>query len=300
MKTKKKQYKTHSHMLTGKQNKSNKTIKLGCSPNINHNKIYTCYTDNNLKKLRDLWNERHPDLLIETDNDKDIWLTLKNYMADVCKNEKCWLKQNFAKNKLTEELKNYTFLPETPNKWKKNKNEWLNSLDIEKVMSQYERKYKNFEFLGPSPIDFDKKKFNNNCVWNDLCNFDLNEKIIKNKTKIGLIFNTDPHYMGGSHWISMFIDINKKFILFFDSTGDDMPNEIKKLINKIRKQGNAIGIKFKIYINKKEHQKKNTECGMYSLHTIIALLDGHHNVEFFLNTSIPDNNMEKLRKIYFN
>ena len=106
--------------------------------------------------------------------------------------------------------------------------------------------------------------------------------------------------MGGSHWISMFIDINKKFILFFDSTGDDMPNEIKKLINKIRKQGNAIGIKFKIYINKKEHQKKNTECGMYSLHTIIALLDGHHNVEFFLNTSIPDNNMEKLRKIYFN
>lgn len=308
MKTRKKQHnkKKHNHRNDNhvapcmrKQSKT-KTIKLGCSPNVNHDKDYTCYKSNSLIKLRDLWNGRHPDLLIESNDDREIWKSLKNYMSDVCKTEKCWLKQNFASNKLTDELKNYTFVPDTPNKWKENKNEWLNSLDIERVMKQYEKKHNNFDFLGPSPIDFNKKLSDDTCVWEDLCNFDLKENLLKNKTKIGIIFNTDPHYLGGSHWISMFIDINKKFILFFDSTGDDVPKEIKQFIKKIKKQGNDIGKKFKVYINKKKHQRGNSECGMYSLHTIIGLLDNEHDVNFFLNYDIPDKNMEKLRQIYFN
>jgi len=55
-----------------------------------------------------------------------------------------------------------------------------------------------------------------------------------------------------------------------------------------------------VYINKKKHQRGNSECGMYSLHTIIGLLDNEHDVNFFLNYDIPDKNMEKLRQIYFN
>jgi len=304
MKTRKKQHnknKHHKHVAPcmKKQTKS-KTIKLGCSPNVNHDKDFTCYNSDSLIKLRDLWNGRHPDLLIESKDDREIWKSLKIYMSDVCKTEKCWLKQNFASNNITDELKNYTFVPDTPSKWKKNKNEWLNSLDIERVMKQYEKKHNNFDFLGPSPIDFNKKLSDDTCVWEELCNFDLKENFLKNKTKIGIIFNTDPHYLGGSHWISMFIDINKKFILFFDSTGDDVPKEIKQFIKKIKKQGNDIGKKFKVYINKKKHQRGNSECGMYSLHTIIGLLDNEHDVNFFLNYDIPDKNMEKLRQIYFN
>jgi len=304
MKTRKKQHnknKHHKHVAPcmKKQTKS-KTIKLGCSPNVNHDKDFTCYNSDSLIKLRDLWNGRHPDLLIESKDDREIWKSLKIYMSDVCKTEKCWLKQNFASNNITDELKNYTFVPDTPSKWKKNKNEWLNSLDIERVMKQYEKKHNNFDFLGPSPIDFNKKISDDTCVWEELCNFDLKENFLKNKTKIGIIFNTDPHYLGGSHWISMFIDINKKFILFFDSTGDDVPKEIKQFIKKIKKQGNDIGKKFKVYINKKKHQRGNSECGMYSLHTIIGLLDNEHDVNFFLNYDIPDKNMEKLRQIYFN
>ena len=304
MKTRKKQHnknKHHKHVAPcmKKQSKT-KTIKLGCSPNVNNDKHYTCYNSDSLIKLRDLWNGRHPDLLIESNDDIEIWKSLKKYMSDVCKTEKCWLKQNFASNKLTDELKNYTFVPDTPNKWKENKNEWLNSLDIERVMKQYEKKHNNFDFLGPSPIDFNKKISDNTCVWEELCNFDLKENFLKNKTKIGIIFNTDPHYLGGSHWISMFIDINKRFILFFDSTGDDVPKEIKQFIKKIKKQSNDIGIKFKVYINKKKHQRGNSECGMYSLHTIIGLLDNEHDVKFFLNYDIPDKNMEKLRQVYFN
>ena len=55
----------------------------------------------------------------------------------------------------------------------KNPYAWLNSDDIIKVMNQYEKKYKNFKFIGPSPIDFQDKKFYGNCVWEELCNFSI-------------------------------------------------------------------------------------------------------------------------------
>ena len=40
-------------------------------------------------------------------------------------------------------------------------------------MKQWEDKYKTFVFLGPSPIDFNKKITKTDCVWNDLCGFNL-------------------------------------------------------------------------------------------------------------------------------
>ena len=281
--------------------KSKKTLKnLKCSPNRKGKKKYTCYSDESLEKLRKLWNARHPDHRIKSTKDKKIWKALKKYMGDVCETEKCWLRQHFIKNNLTSELVNYTFAPESPQSWKKNPTEWLTSLDIEKVMKQYERKYKNFKFIGPSPIDFDKHLLYNECVWEELCKFNLEKYIKQGKTKIGVIFNTDPHYKEGSHWISLFIDISKKYIFFFDSTGDDVPKEINILINRIISQANTLGIKLKRIINKQSHQRGDTECGMYSLFLIIELLENRKTPNNFIKNRISDKEMENLRKIYFN
>ena len=90
-------------------------------------------------------------------------------------------------------------------------------------MGKTTRTKENFAFIGPSPIDFDKKLSYDDCVWDDLCKFKLEKHIKQGKNKIGFIFNLDPHYKGGSHWISTFIDLRKKFIFFIDSTGDKMP-----------------------------------------------------------------------------
>ena len=35
--------------------------------------------------------------------------------------------------------------------------------------------------------------------------------------KLGIVINFDPHYKGGSHWVGMYMDINKGGIYFFDS-----------------------------------------------------------------------------------
>ena len=284
------------------ENKNEKFSKLQCAPGDKDNS-YTCYTTENLLKMRDNWNSRHPDFKIQTTTPKEIWDELKNNMLDVCNNESCWLRQKFMDNNINSELLSYTFAPKSPKSWLKNPNEWLSSVDIEKVMKQYEKEYKNFDFIGPSPIDFDTHMLNNECVWEELCKFSLKKQLSKGKQKTGIIFNTDPHYKEGSHWISLFINIqnNNNYIFFFDSNGDSAPKEIKKLSEIILEQGEELGIEdFNFYENKKSHQRSNTECGMYSLYLIIELLIGNHNIDHFMNNWIKDATVESLRKKYFN
>ena len=46
--------------------------------------------------------------------------------------------------------------------------------------------------------------------------------------------------MSGSHWVSMFVDLNNGGIFFIDSVGNKPKNEIKVLMNRIKKQGNQL------------------------------------------------------------
>lgn len=277
--------------------------KLRCSPK-EKNKInsFTCYTNDSLYKLRDQWNKRHPTKIIKTNDPKEIHSMLSSYLNNVCKTESCWLKQNKDFGKISEDIID-SFAPESPSEWKTNPNEWLSSVDIDKVMNQYEKAYKCFEFIGPSPIDFDTKTSHGECVWNELCNFSLANQIKKGKNKIGIIFNTDPHNKSGSHWISLFINIKKKIVCFFDSVGTKPSKEIMKLVNRIIDQGHKLNpkINFKFENNNGvEHQYKNTECGIYSLFFIIHMLQDKTSENFYKTHIINDSQIQNYRKIYFN
>ena len=284
---------------TKKNNKKNnkKTIKkLNCSPNKKLD--FTCYSPKSLIKLKKKWNLENKDKQIKSNDLYIIWNTLNKYLQDTCSDEHCWLSKKFISNDLDSTLSKNTFAPFAPPTWKKNPNEWLSSVDINKVMHQYENKYKNFKFIGPSPIDFDKKKTFSQCVWNDLCHFSIKKYKDKGINKIGIIFNTDPHYLSGSHWICLFINLENKFIYYFDSNADTTPKEVNKLIRKIKRQAKSLNIDLKEIINKTTHQSSNTECGMYVLYIIISLLKNKECPNF--TERIPDKEMEKLRKIFFN
>jgi len=256
--------------------------------------------------MRDQWNARRKDALIATSVPKEIWENLKKKMENACHNEACWLKQKFAENNLAhdKELVNYTFAPKSPEKWKVNHTTWLNSTDIEKVMKQYEHAYPCFRFIGPTPIDFDAQVYDNQCVWNDLCKFNLatyvNAKPPVNK--IGIIFNTDPHDKSGAHWISMFINLKKKFIFFFDSNGTPIPKQINEFKNRVVAQALKLyNLRLTFDTNEgNAHQKGNTECGMYSLYLIVSLLKDTHTYNFFKESKIIDKAMEHLRDEYYN
>jgi len=259
---------------------------------------FTCYTKDALKKIKNLWNARHPDTKIKTNNPKQIWDQLRNNMSSSCNRESCWLKQKWFDQGMVGKLEE-NFAPEQPETWKKNKNEWLNSLDINKVMKQYENNFENFEFIGPSPIDFDDHEMYGECVWDELCKFQLEEKIKNNKQKIGIIFNLDTHDKPGSHWVAMFINIDKGEICYFDSYGDKTPNRIKKFANRIQDQSAKIGNRFHFHENEVRHQYSNSECGMYCLYFIIKLVE-NKLYKSLIKKKIPDKEMMELRNIYFN
>jgi len=286
--------------MTQKPKTIKKDQKAKCSPSAEE-KDYTCYSHDALNKMKTLWNARHPDVKITATEPRDIWNTLRDNMSNVCNVETCWLRQNFMKDDTTKSLMAYTFAPESPTSWEKDPYEWLTSLDIERVMKQYEKKYKCFEFIGPSPIDFDTHRLYGECIWEELCKLNLKKLIKKGKNKIGIIFNLDPHYEEGSHWVSMFINIKEGYVFYFDSNGDPIPDEIMKLVDRVIKQAEEINISMNFYQNHPfEHQKSNTECGMFSLYLIITLLRDCKGFKEFMNKRVPDAKMKKLRNEYFN
>jgi len=295
-------YKLHK---SRKLHKGGKFSKVQCAPKAHADEEiqkFSCYSEADLIKMKNIWNARHRDIPISDTTPRDIWTSLKSKMENACHTESCWLKQKFMENNLNnEELHNYTFAPKAPEKWKENPTTWLNSTDIEKVMKQYEHSFPCFRFIGPTPIDFDTHVYDNKCVWEELCHFELSKYIKEGVNKIGIIFNTDPHTKGGAHWISLFIHLKKKYIFFFDSNGTRMPKEIKVFCERVMKQAEDIGIELTLDQNAPfEHQEGNTECGMYSLYLIITLLRDKHPYTYFKDTKITDKAMENMRKKYFN
>jgi len=298
-----------------KHNKSKKFKKMNCNP-IVHGKTVaddSCFTIESLLQIKDSYNKHHPDNIITITEPAILWHELKNRINS-CDKEDCWLKL-ITDESLRKKIDEMSFAPDHPPEWKKNPDEWLSNIDILEVLKQYEQKYKNFRFIGPTPIDFDVKlhEKDGTCVWEDLCKFSLAQMLKSGKTKLGVVFNLDKHNQGGSHWVALFVDTEHKFIYFLDSAGAKIPKEVRALVQRITKQGKQLRnpIHFTFYENSPfEHQKGNTECGMYCLFFIITMLTGKMKgkefsdykdiIKMFSSERIPDKNVFDYRKIYFN
>ena len=286
--------------LHSKSNKTRKFKKDACSPKKNGEALpFTCYTAKSLHKLKKIWNMRHPDQHITSNNPRQIWKQMKRFTKDTCSSESCWLRHQCIKNDIDKSLWETNFAPESPDEWKKNPKEWLTTTDIQRVMGQWERAHSNFEFIGPSPIDYDDHVVFGECVWEELCKFSLRNYRRRGINKIGVIFNLDTHTQPGSHWVALFIDCLKRKIYYFDSYGDDIPEQINKFSEEIKQQSENFGEKYEKIISKKRHQYGNSECGMYCLYFIIQMLQGTPH-STFETIRIPDSKMVKMRKEYFN
>lgn len=295
-KTRKRKYPSHG---TRK-----KFIKERCGPNPHRRKGSSCYSDSTLLKMRDLWNVRQPFGKIDSDDPKQIWKELKENLSNSCNRESCWFKSELLggthhlSDKELRLLEN-SFAPRAPMKWKKYPKSWLSSTDILSVMKQYEYFYPDFDFIGPAPLNFDHHLYNNKCVWEDLCKFSVQEQLDRNKTKIGIVLNTDYHDEPGQHWIALFIDLKENFIMYFDSTGHKPPSEVNVLIRRVRKDSKEIGLPLKLYVNRTKHQTKDTECGMYVMFFIIELLTGRKKPCDFMENKMHDEEAFKLRDQYY-
>ena len=235
-------------------------------------------------------------------------------IGDKCETQKCWSKQDFIfqmNEAAKTELLKYTFKPDSP----QGKFEWLSTFDINDSMEQYEKINPEFKFFGAIPMDFE-----------DLPGLEINridyEKLHNDgKSLLGVIFNLDDHYDPGSHWVGMYTNLDKGHIFYYDSFGVKPEKRVRSLMRKqtrylIDKRGFDINDVY-INYNKKQHQKQNSECGVYSMSFILRMVREDHkdilrekngenplnpNGEFFeqlCNTPISDNEINKCRKKYF-
>lgn len=218
-----------------------------------------------------------------------------------CKNELCKIQFSSLTPKEKNKLLKY-YAPIADKSWKKNKYEWLSNIDIDNVMKQIEIENKHFKYYKASPIDYNTIE-NGECIRSDICNFDIKTLCLNGITQFGFVFNLDKHNEPGSHWVSLFVDCKRKLIGFFDSQGFSPPKQIKRFIKEIKSKGKDIDINFTSYINNNEHQKKNSECGMYSIYFITSMIEEKFDPSFFTKEykkRIKDNKMNTLRKKYFN
>jgi len=286
--------------------------KMNCSPAVKGKTSTkdTCYPDKVLMQIKKVYNENHPSQQIAATDPIQIVDELNTRLLN-CEKEDCWLKELPKKEHAF--LDKHIFAPDQPSDWAKNPNEWLSNFDIFNVLHQYEETYPQFKVIGPTPIDFNTRlpEKGGKCVWEELCKFSVAEQLRKKKTKIGVVFNLDKHDGPGSHWVSLFIDLEHWVMFYFDSAANTTPKEVTELVRNIKTQGKEMQHKFKYYQNyPMSHQRSNTECGMYSLYFTITMLTGEteqqknmtmtNKVQLFKKKRIPDKYVENFRNIYFN
>ncbi len=163
--------------------------------------------------------------------------------------------------------------PAIPESWKQDPDMWLDSLNIRDVMKQYEEAKPDFKFYGPYPIDFaaqDPNLKQKECLIQEMCDLNLKQLARQGKQHIGIIYNLDPHYKNGSHWVAAYVNIPKKQCYYFDSYGMKPPRQIYKFMQWLTLQEP----KMKLAYNARRFQFKGSECGMYSMYFIIRMLMG--------------------------
>ena len=272
--------------------------KKKCSPHNNDNN-FSCFSKKSLLKICEAWNNYYEDKIIynKKNNINTLWYKVNDKLKNSCNNEWCWIQQEFLKKINNDNLKD-SFRPLMPKKWYSHEREWLNTYDIENVMQQYEKKHKDFKFIGPVPIDFDYQPNPGQCIVNELCNISVPKLIKKGIKKLGVIFNLDPHDKPGSHWVALYCDINRGGVYYFDSYGVEPPEEVDILMDRLASQGKSFNNNIKKQYNNIRHQYKNSECGVYSLNFIIKLLEGN-NFKDVINNIVPDDVMLKNRNVFF-
>jgi len=236
---------------------------MNCAP-ANKSKDHTCYSKDQLIKIASSLNQKKNASISLKKSKNALWESIRKTLFPVCTTEWCWLDHVDTDKNMKEE----TFRPAMPVEWVKNKYEWLSTTDINEVMVQYEKKYENFRFFGPVPVDCPKD------IYCELTDLDIKGLKAKGVDYIGVVFNLDRHDQSGSHWVALYINIPKSLITYYDSTSSEPPEDIKYFINMIGIKLNQLNGKHVYEYNKKRHQYGGSECGMYSMNFLIESLKG--------------------------
>jgi hypothetical protein len=273
----------------------------------------TCLTTSELQEVAKEYNKFSQKMgkkkTIKISVDKDtIVKQMKNKLGNQCGNSDfCWVQQEFIPPQVQNKILKKAFRPLKPIEWYKNRQTWLNTYDILKVMKQYEDKYKDFLFVGVFPVDFESFDEYGQCIASGMCEFNIKNLIENGKKRFGMVLNLDKHDQSGSHWVAIYCNLlsnrNNFGIYYYDSVAYPPPKEIASFMKKIEQQSYTVFSKkvadrFAMRYNRIQKQFDNFDCGMFSEVFITQMLKNINfdNICKYMKT---DNEINQLRDVMY-
>lgn len=200
-----------------------------------------------------------------------------------CKTEACLHESPFIEHSELEER----FKPKGP--W--NSLRWLSNRDIERVLESWKGRYTRMFIVPFQMINFYE-------YGGELAKLDFSK--VPEYDQLCCVLNTDKYGGSGKHWICIYIDNAGGTVEYFDSAGGTTPESVTRfLITAVIELSKLTGKKYKdINVTSMQHQKKDSECGVYCLFYIIARMSGVP-YRFFEHQRVPDSDMENFRSFLF-
>lgn len=291
-----------------------------CSVSNTNRTKFSCFSGEQLQKIARAYNDNNPNNKIKLSQPiEQLWRELREKLSNLCSTEYCWLDIPYIKQLSDYSTLEHSFAPKGPVSPKTLRRQtagkgsnysdntvgipfqdkrWLSTDNIDKAMERFEEIYPDFTFFGPVPIDFAE-------IVTELNNLNI-KRLYRNGTRrIGIVFNFDPHYKSGSHWVALMIDLttnmqNSGKIAFFDSYGSCPPRiEIQNLIKSVQEKAKEdLGMNLQVLCNKTRHQFSDSECGVYSIYFLEKGLEGVPFLKIFSDI-VGDDEINIRRARYF-
>lgn len=258
--------------------------KLVCSPASGESRATdgTCFSLAALRLLARRWNDAHaksriPD--VAGLSAKALWKALRAKVRDDCgdRSEACWVERGGPLADAS--LHSGAFAPAKPAEWSKNPRTWLSTTDIDRVMAQYAAVPANrFRWLGAMPRDFREQHPLGGCVTDRMCDLDVAAERARGIDNLGAVFNLDRHDQSGSHWVAAFVCMDPASsvhgVNFSNSVGEPPVSEIRKWCEDV-----ATVLRCPFEINRIVKQRKNSECGVFSMYILIRCLQSFRGLD---------------------
>jgi len=175
--------------------------------------------------------------------------------------------------------------------------DWLSNFNIDEVLRQIQKKYKDKHFFHVPYQMRDFEKTNS-----ELANLDWESKYKRGYRTFGTVMNTDYSDGNGIHWFAIFgdfLDDNKCYTIeYFNSSGELPLPEVSSWMKRFKHSLNLDKPVKDIVVTRIENQKSTSECGLYSLYYIISRLDGIP-MEWFKKNRVKDSTMYTFRQYLF-
>lgn len=277
---------------------------LHCSPYSQkfYAKSGSCYSTKELHFIANEYNKlaktEEDKINVKNKTKKQVHNEISKKFKHLCKKELCWANQ--IKNEKFKEKVENSFRPLKPKEWYADKQTWLNTYDILYVMEQYHKLYTNFQFMGVYPIDFASNYSNGECIGEKLCNFNIKKTLPSNKTQFAIVLNLDYHNQPGSHWVSIYCNLDPKKnnfgIYYYDSVANEPPKEALEFMYLVKSQIKKPN--FELKYNKIQKQFDNYDCGMFSIIFLTQCLK-YISFDYICKNMKTDKEINELRDVIY-